>query len=81
METNGGFDTIIDSGTTIMYGPPDAVTMLYSHVPGARVYDEDEGLWEYPCATPPNLSFSWGGRNWEVTAEKCVSCFGDHPSQ
>jgi cathepsin D len=38
-----GFETIIDSGTTIMYGPTDAVQTLYSMVPGATLFDSANG--------------------------------------
>ena len=65
-----GFDTIIDSGTTIMYGPPEAVKKVYEAVEGAGVFDEDYGYYYYPCDSPPEVSFSWGGRQWSITADK-----------
>lgn len=37
------FETIIDSGTTIMYGPTAAVATLYSKVPGAVLFDSANG--------------------------------------
>ena len=65
-----GFDTIIDSGTTIMYGPPSAVKKLYAAVPGSAVYDSSQGYYSYPCDSAPTIAFSWGGKNWEITPEK-----------
>lgn len=38
-----GLQTIIDSGTTIMYGPPDAVQILYSKIPGSALVDSVNG--------------------------------------
>jgi cathepsin D len=63
-----GFQTIIDSGTTIIYGPPAAVKTLYSKIPGSAVYDSTNGYYSYPCNTPPTVSFNWGGKNWAISA-------------
>ncbi|KAF5371349.1 hypothetical protein D9758_004184 [Tetrapyrgos nigripes] len=64
-----GLSTIIDSGTTIMYGPPDAVKELYAKVNGSQEYSAARGLWSYPCATPPNITFNWGGKDWPIKGE------------
>ncbi|KAI1792861.1 protease [Ganoderma leucocontextum] len=63
------FQTIIDSGTTIMYGPPADVKKVYAAVPGSKVYDEDQGLYSYPCNSPPALAFSWGGKSWGISSD------------
>ncbi|OBZ70908.1 Aspartic protease [Grifola frondosa] len=62
------FETIIDSGTTIMYGPPSAIKTLYSKVPGSAVYDSANGYYSFPCTSVPSVSFSWGGQNWAISA-------------
>jgi len=67
---NSGFQTIIDSGTTIMYGPPDEVQTFYSHVPGSKLFDASNGFYSYPCLSPPAVSFNWGGESWQVTEAK-----------
>jgi cathepsin D len=64
------FDTIIDSGTTIMYGPPSAVKAVYAAVSGSGVYDSSEGYYYYPCNSPPTISFSWGGKSWSISSAK-----------
>ncbi|EMD37833.1 hypothetical protein CERSUDRAFT_50799 [Gelatoporia subvermispora B] len=83
--TNSGFQTIIDSGTTIMYGPPAAVQALYAAIPGSKLYDSTNGYYTFPCATPPTVSFNWGGKNWVVstanfnlgtTARGAKTCIG-----
>ncbi|EIW62808.1 acid protease [Trametes versicolor FP-101664 SS1] len=66
---NSGFETIIDSGTTIMYGPPSAVKTFYSKVSGSAVYDSSEGYYSFPCSSPPSVSFSWGGKSWTISAD------------
>ncbi|KAJ6606003.1 acid protease [Mycena vulgaris] len=63
-----GFQTVIDSGTTLMYGPPAAVKKLYAAVSGSKVYDSANGYYSYPCATPPKISFNWGGKDWTISA-------------
>jgi cathepsin D len=67
---NTGFQTIIDSGTTIMYGPPNDVEAFYSHVHGSRLYDANNGFYSFPCLSPPAVSFSWGGKIWSISEAK-----------
>ncbi|KAJ6536359.1 acid protease [Mycena capillaripes] len=64
-----GFDTIIDSGTTLAYGPPAAVKKLFAKVSGSKVYDSTNGYYSYPCASPPTISFNWGGSDWAISAD------------
>ncbi|KAJ7829548.1 acid protease [Mycena leptocephala] len=64
-----GFDTIIDSGTTLMYGPPAAVKKLFAKVSGSKVYDSTNGYYSYPCDSPPEISFNWGGSDWTISAD------------
>ena len=64
------FDTIIDSGTTIMYGVPAQVNAFYNGIPGSQVFDSENGLYSYPCNLQPVLSFNWGGISWAVSQEK-----------
>jgi len=70
-----GFQTIIDSGTTIMYGPPAAVKKFYASVTGAKLFDSTNGFYSFPCSSVPSVSFSWGGKNWAITAAKYVAIF------
>ncbi|EKM60385.1 uncharacterized protein PHACADRAFT_246265 [Phanerochaete carnosa HHB-10118-sp] len=65
---NTDFETVIDSGTTIMYGPPSAVKTFYAAVSGSKLYDSEEGYYSYPCNSPPTVGFSWGGKTWDVTS-------------
>ncbi|KAJ7430774.1 acid protease [Mycena galericulata] len=63
-----GFQTIIDSGTTLMYGPPAAIKKLFAKVSGSKLFDSTNGYYSYPCDSPPEISFSWGGKDWTITA-------------
>ncbi|KAL0576809.1 hypothetical protein V5O48_005179 [Marasmius crinis-equi] len=63
------FETIIDSGTTIMYGPPSAVRSFYSKVPGSKLFDSEQGFYSFPCSSIPQAGFSWGGKTWSISAD------------
>ena len=65
-----GFDAVIDTGTTIMYGDSNQVGTLYGAIPGAQIYDAGNGFYSYPCDPPPTVTFSWGGQLWAITPEK-----------
>ncbi|KAJ3476072.1 hypothetical protein NLI96_g11413 [Meripilus lineatus] len=63
------FSTIIDSGTTLVIGPGDQVKDLYDSA-NINATMIDGGLWTYPCATPPSVSFSWDGeKHWAITPD------------
>ncbi|KAJ7730174.1 acid protease [Mycena metata] len=61
-----GLQTIIDSGSTLMGCPSAAVKQIYAKVPGAKIFES--GYYSYPCASPPQISFNWGGKDWTVSA-------------
>ena len=63
--------TIIDSGTTIIYGPPKQVEALYKSIPDSALFDSQNGFYTYPCDNPPdNVAFNWGGNSWTISKEK-----------
>ncbi|KAJ7666081.1 acid protease [Mycena polygramma] len=64
-----GFETIIDSGTTLIYLPSAAAKEFYSHVPGSALFDADNGYYSFPCDSPPEVAFNWGGADWSITAD------------
>jgi len=60
-----GFDAIIDSGTTLIVGPPQAVATFYSQIPGAQA--NSQGFFTVPCsANIPTVAFNWGGKDWAL---------------
>jgi cathepsin D len=65
-----GFQTIIDTGTTIMFGPPDQVAALYAKIPGSAIFDPKNGFYSFPCNGLPIISLSWGGKNWPISTHK-----------
>ncbi|KAJ3991145.1 acid protease [Lentinula boryana] len=63
------FNTVIDSGTTIMYGPPSDVKKFYAQVSGAKWFDPTDGFYSFPCDRAPEVSFSWGGDSYIVSSK------------
>ncbi|KAJ7178212.1 acid protease [Mycena filopes] len=64
-----GIETIIDSGTTLAYGPPADVKKIFAAVTGSKVFDATNGYYSFPCATPPSISFNYGGKDWTISAD------------
>ncbi|KAJ7353360.1 hypothetical protein DFH08DRAFT_956428 [Mycena albidolilacea] len=50
------------------YRPPDVVAEAYGQVPGSAVFDSQSGLYSFPCDTPPEIAFNWGGKDWVISA-------------
>ncbi|KAJ3852629.1 acid protease [Lentinula lateritia] len=63
------FEVITDSGTTIVYGPPSAVKEFYAQVSGSKLYDSTDGYYSVPCDSAPEVSFSWGGDSFTISAD------------
>ncbi|KAJ6524584.1 acid protease [Mycena capillaripes] len=63
------FETIIDSGTTIMYGPP-LQSRLYTPTCPVRPCSTQSTVrfYSFPCNAPPQISFNWGGRDWTISS-------------
>jgi cathepsin D len=62
------FDSIIDTGTTLIYGPSATVEALWGQVPGSN--DTGNGAYSYPCDSPPTVSFNFGGSDWDISPDK-----------
>ena len=60
---------VIDTGTTLIGGPPDAVRAIYSSIPGARPAQVGEGYFAFPCHTRFSIKFNFGGHDYEIDRE------------
>lgn len=58
-----------------MYGPPSQVKKLYEAIPDSALFDAENGFYSFPCSSVPSVSFSWGGENWDISADKLVNIF------
>ncbi|KAJ7114926.1 aspartic peptidase domain-containing protein [Mycena epipterygia] len=61
----------IDTGTTFIGGPTADVNAIWAAVPGASALQEadDEGFFQFPCATSVQVTFSFGGKAWPINPE------------
>lgn len=58
----------IDTGTTLIGGPADAVAEIYANIPGAEQGTGDmEGYYLYPCSTNVAVTMSFGGQVWPIS--------------
>lgn len=64
-----GTSTIIDSGTTIIYGPASQVDAFYSQIPGSSVFDAENGFYSYPCNATLDIAFNFGGANISISSD------------
>ncbi|KAH9929570.1 acid protease [Epithele typhae] len=58
----------IDTGTTLIGGPSDAVTAIWQTVDGAKALTgQFEGFWAFPCSTSVQISLAFGGKSWPIS--------------
>ncbi|KAJ3746966.1 acid protease [Lentinula raphanica] len=58
----------IDTGTTLIGGPADAVAEIYSNIPDAEAgTGQLEGYYIYPCSTTVNVTMAFGGKSWAIS--------------
>ncbi|KZT71389.1 acid protease [Daedalea quercina L-15889] len=69
-----GFDTVIDSGTTLMYGPPSAVKTMYRK---ASAKSLGSGAYGFSCSDFPTVEVSWGGNTYDISAAFNLGDAGD----
>ncbi|CAE7209957.1 unnamed protein product [Rhizoctonia solani] len=67
--TNLGVTSLaaIDTGTSLIGGPPDIVANIYGQIPNAqRGTGNLQRYWIYPCSQNVNVAFNFGGRSWTM---------------
>lgn len=58
----------IDTGTTLVGGPPDIIEAMYAQIPDSFAGTGDyEGYYIYPCDTTVSVTMTFGGRTWSVS--------------
>lgn len=76
----------IDTGTTLIGGPQDAIEEIYANIPDSSPGTGNlEGYYTYPCTTNVNVTVSFGGRSWAISSadflmtkastDRCVGAF------
>ncbi|VDC07594.1 unnamed protein product [Peniophora sp. CBMAI 1063] len=57
----------IDTGTTLLGGPTQAVEAFWSQVSGSRSLSN--GMWAFPCDADLSVTISFGGKSWPLKSE------------
>jgi cathepsin D len=69
--TSSGYQTIIDTGTSIIIAPVADANAFYAKIPGSQALTGgDAGLYSFPCSFASSVTFSWGGKNWPISSAK-----------
>ncbi|KAI0335064.1 acid protease [Cubamyces sp. BRFM 1775] len=58
----------IDTGTTLIGGPSDAVRAIYEAIPGSAEVPSMQGFFQYPCSTDVQVSLAFGGKSWPISS-------------
>lgn len=86
LPSGSGSYSAIDTGTTLVGGPPALVAALYAQIPGAAAGTGDyDGYYLYPCDADVNVALAFGGRTWgiepadfrlaQVNQQTCLGAF------
>ncbi|GAA6040058.1 hypothetical protein JCM8097_004759 [Rhodosporidiobolus ruineniae] len=64
----GSFNSIVDTGTSVIVAPTAAAKKFWAAVPNSGEYSSGSGYYTFPCDTDPTISFSFGDNNqWAVS--------------
>lgn len=66
--------TLIDTGTTLVYGPTAVVSQIYAGIKGAYAskVPQEKGYYKFPCASAANVSFTFGGVDYPIFKDDLV---------
>ena len=60
----------IDTGTTLVGGPPDDIARIYQQVPGSQQgTGQMSDFWMIPCSSDVTVTMSFGGPQWQISPE------------
>jgi len=59
----------IDTGTTLIGGPSTEIAAIFAQIPGSAAGTGNyDGYYTYPCSTSVNVTMTFGGRSWPISA-------------
>lgn len=67
----GGKLAYIDTGTSFIFGPQDAVQKIHSVIPGSK--SSDGKTYSVPCDSEQALTFTFSGADFEVSPKDWIS--------
>ncbi|KAF9474316.1 acid protease [Pholiota conissans] len=65
---SAGSMAAIDTGTSLIAGPIADVRAIWAAVPGSTPSESTPGFFSFPCTTTVQISFSFGGKSWAISA-------------
>lgn len=66
--TGNGALAAIDTGTTLVAGPSDAVANIYAQIPNSKNQTGQlQGFFSFPCDTTVTVSLNFGSRTWAIS--------------
>ncbi|KAG6374669.1 aspartic peptidase domain-containing protein [Boletus reticuloceps] len=83
-----GATAAIDTGTTNIAGPTDAIAAIFAQIPNSSpATGQWSGYYQYPCSTTVTVTFSFGGQSWtmspadfmytSISTTECIGAFFD----
>ncbi|KAM5537642.1 hypothetical protein V8D89_008720 [Ganoderma adspersum] len=75
LPAGSGSYAAIDTGTTLVIGPKDAIAGLYAQIPGSQALTgENDGYYTYPCNAAVNVMLRFGAStiSWPVSSADFV---------
>ncbi|KAI1794469.1 acid protease [Ganoderma leucocontextum] len=87
LPAGSGSYAAIDTGTTLVIGPEDAIAGLYAQIPGSQALTgQNAGYYTYPCSAAVNVTLGFGAStlSWPVSAadfvfqkrgDQCIGAF------
>ncbi|KAH9857278.1 acid protease [Lenzites betulinus] len=87
LDSGSGAYAAIDTGTTLVGGPEDAISALYAQIPGSAALSGSTGYYTYPCSTTVNVTMKFGSSSiaWpisnadfllqQISSSQCVGAF------
>jgi len=64
---SGSVNAAIDTGTTLVGGPTDAISALFAQIPNSQPGTGDlEGYYIYPCSTSVTITMTFSSKTWTI---------------
>jgi cathepsin D len=64
---SGSVNAAIDTGTTLVGGPSDAIASIFAQIPNSQPGTGDlSGYYTYPCSTSVTISMTFSSRTWTI---------------
>ncbi|CAG8725264.1 9864_t:CDS:2, partial [Dentiscutata erythropus] len=69
---------VIDTGTSLIYGPPSVVEAIHSSIPGAAIYSQgQQKIYTVPCNTKSIVSLSFDSGSYSIDPKELIFTTSD----